>query len=151
MDKNAAEEAEKLRREIEDKILNLTNRDSETQKRFQTIIESIEKNSQSFADTSIKLESYNEEKSLIVSKVEDQRETIEKIFAEIETLSNTNNELQNVRATHTSQISLLGENFESRVGELQNQLSSLDVDLQTKLNSRGKFGIFWLDQFSIRL
>ena len=151
MDKNAAEEAEKLRREIEDKILDLTNRDSETQKRFQTIIESIEKNSQGFVDTSIKLESYNEEKSLIVSKVEDQRETIEKIFAEIETLSSTNNELQNVRATHTSQISLLGENFESRVGELQNQLSSLDVDLQTKLNSRGKFGIFWLDQFSIRL
>ena len=141
MDKNAAEEADKLRREVEDKILDLNNRDSETQKRFQTIIESIEQNSQREADISTKLESYDAEKSLLVSKVEDQRETIDKIFAEIETLSNTYTELQNVRESHKSQISLLGENFESRVGELQNHLSSLDADLQTKLHSRGKCGI----------
>ena len=142
MDKNAAEEADKLRREVEDKILDLNNRDSETQKKFQTIIESIEQNSQRGADISTKLESYDAEKSLIVSKVEDQRETIEKIFAEIETLSNTHTELQNIRESHKSQISLLGENFESRVGELQNHLSSLDADLQIKLHSRGKCGFF---------
>ena len=141
MDRNTAEETDKLRREVEDKIFDLTNRDSETQKRFQTIIESIEQNSQRVADTSTKLDSYNEEKSLVVSKVEDQRETIEKIFAEIETLSNTHTELQNVRESHKSQIRSLGANFESRVGELQNHLSSLDADLQTKLHSRGKCGI----------
>lgn len=141
MDKNAAEEADKLRREVEDKIIDFNNRDSETQKRFQTIIESIEQNSQRGAYISTKLESYDADKSLIVSKLEDQRETIEKIFAEIETLSNTHTELQNIRESHKSQLSLLGENFESRVGELQNHLSSLDADLQTKLHSRGKCGI----------
>ena len=141
MDRNAAEETNKLRREVEEKIVDLTNRDSETQKRFQTIVESIEQNSQRVADTSAKLVIYDQEKSLVVSKVEDQRETIEKIFAEIETLSNSHTELQNVRDSHKSQISLLGENFESRVGELQNHLSSLDADLQTKLHSRGKCGI----------
>ena len=78
---------------------------------------------------------------MVVSKVEDHRETIEKIFAEIETLSNTHTELQNVGESHKSQIRSLGENFESRVGELQNHLSSLDTDLQTKLHSKGKCGI----------
>ena len=135
---NAAKEAEKLKAEMDEKFLNLFTIDTKNQQKFIEILETLGRTDERIENTAKYVKEIQEDKALLVEKIDNQKDSIEQMFADLENFSAVKDEMRSMRESQSSQIISLNDGFDNKIDDLQKLFQSLDVKFENNLQNSGK-------------